>query len=435
MGFFYPTDNDHENPIQLGCPAQCVFALCAIGSRISRWSCAMPVMQNFSVFMSSGGLVCPPGKHKIEYGVAEEPGLFVECRDSATAVPTWYLRLKNAKGTNTYKKIGTVKDISLAQARKLVKQLRAEHTIVKQPNQPSAAAPKELTLERFFLEQYLPHAKVHKRSFAKDVTLYRLRISPKFGHLPLSAINRREVQKFHHELLSEGLSPASCNHHVVLFRRMLNLACSWEMLEKNVLRGIPLLPLDNLRENFLSAEETNRLVEVLTTDANKTVCAILLFLLNTGARRMEAMQAKWVDVDLENRLWKIPAANNKSKRPKSLPLNDSALLILKGLASMGTNPYLFPNPQTGLPYSGIMRVWYRLRKKAGIDPNMRVHDLRACLAERLLSAGQSLYLVQRLLGHQDSRTTLRYARLSPQAFLDGANMASVPMPSTPMQSA
>jgi hypothetical protein len=237
------------------------------------------------------GLVCPSDKKKIEYSVADEPGLFVECRDSATAIPTWYLRLKNAKGTNTYKKLGTVRDISLAQARKLVKQLREEHTIVKKPNVLQVAVPQELTLERFFQEQYLPHAKVHKRSFAKDVTLYKLRISPKFGHLPLSAINRREVQKFHNDLLTEGLSPASCNHHVVLFRRMLNLACSWELLEKNVLRGIPLLPLDNFRENFLSTEETNRLVEVLTTDANKTVCAILLFLLNTGARRMEAIQA------------------------------------------------------------------------------------------------------------------------------------------------
>jgi len=394
----------------------------------------MPVVQFTPAFIASG-LVCPAGKKKIEYSVADEPGLFVECRDSVTAMPSWYLRLKNAQGTNTYKKLGTVKDLSLAQARKLAKQLRTEHVAVKQSASSSIAAPQELSLNRFFDEQYLPHAKVHKRSFAKDVTLYRLRIGPKFGHLPLSAINRREVQKFHNDLLSEGLSPASCNHHVVLFRRMLNLACSWELLEKNVLRGIPLLPLDNFRENFLSVEETNRLVEVLTTDANKTVCAILLFLLNTGARRMEAIQAKWVDVDLENRLWKIPAANNKSKRPKSLPLNDSAMQILQSLESKGTNPYLFPNPQTGLPYSGIMRVWYRLRKKAGLDPDMRVHDLRACLAERLLSAGQSLFLVQKLLGHQDPRTTLRYARLSSKALLDASNIASVALPSVPKQAA
>ena len=88
----------------------------------------MPVIQNFQSFMTDG-LVCPPDKKKIEYSVADEPGLFVECRSSVTSVPTWYLRLKNAQGTNTYRKLGTIKELSLSQARKLVKQIRAEHMV------------------------------------------------------------------------------------------------------------------------------------------------------------------------------------------------------------------------------------------------------------------------------------------------------------------
>ena len=87
----------------------------------------MPVIQDLQVLINQGGLMCPPGKRKTELTDSATPGLFIEVRESATAIPTWYLRLKNAKGTNTYKKIGTVRDISLAQARKLVKQLRAEH--------------------------------------------------------------------------------------------------------------------------------------------------------------------------------------------------------------------------------------------------------------------------------------------------------------------
>ena len=71
----------------------------------------MPVIENFQSFMPHG-LVCPSDKKKIEYSVADEPGLFVECRVSASAAPTWYLRLKNAQGTNTYRKLGTVKELS-----------------------------------------------------------------------------------------------------------------------------------------------------------------------------------------------------------------------------------------------------------------------------------------------------------------------------------
>jgi hypothetical protein len=87
----------------------------------------MPVIHNFAEFIAAGGLVCPKGKEKIEYSVSDEPGLFVECRASAKSEPTWCLRLKNAKGTNVYRRIGTVKAVSLTQVRKVARQVKVEH--------------------------------------------------------------------------------------------------------------------------------------------------------------------------------------------------------------------------------------------------------------------------------------------------------------------
>ena len=391
----------------------------------------MPVIENFQSFMTDGGLVCPLDKKKIEYSVADEPGLFVECRASVTAVPTWYLRLKNAQGTNTYKKIGTVKAINLAQARKLVKQLRADHvSILKSVVTVAAtAAPQVMTLERFFHDVYTPQAKIHKRSFNKDESLFRVRIGPKFGHLPLSEITRMDVQTFHHGLLKEGLSPATCNHHVVLIRRFLSVAVSLDLLQKNVLRGIPLMPVDNLRDVFLSPEQTTRFVEVLTTDANRSVCLALLFMLNTASRKMETLKAKWADIDLENQLWYIPAVNNKSKRPKTLPLNVGAMQVLMQLESRGKSEYLFPSPESGRPYTTIARVFWRLRAKAGLPENFRVHDLRSSFSARYLGAGGSIFSLQKLLGHQDVRTTAtHYARLSAKSLLEASNMGTVAMP-------
>jgi integrase len=391
----------------------------------------MPVIENFQAFMAGGGLVCPLGKKKIEYSVADEPGLFAECRESATAVPVWYLRLKNAQGTNTYRKLGTVKELSLAQARKLVKQIRADHvsTLKSVVTVADTAAPVSMTLERFFHDVYTPQAKIHKRSFNKDESLFRVRIGPKFGHLALPGITRMDVQTFHHGLLKEGLSPATCNHHVVLIRRFLSVAVSLDLLQKNVLRGIPLMPVDNLRDVFLSPEQTTRFVEVLTTDANRSVCLALLFMLNTASRKMETLKAKWADIDLENQLWYIPAVNNKSKRPKTLPLNAGALQVLAQLESKGKSEYLFPSPESGRPYTTIARVFWRLRAKAGLPENFRVHDLRSSFSARYLGAGGSIFSLQKLLGHQDVRTTAtHYARLSAKSLLEASNMGTVAMP-------
>ncbi len=198
-------------------------------------------------------------------------------------------------------------------------------------------------------------------------------------------------------------------------------------MDKNVLRGIPMLHLDNQVDNSLKEDQLQRLVQVLKTDDNRLVCLILMFLLSTGARLREGLSARWDQVDRQNAIWKIPASNTKSKRTKYLPLNESALWVLDHLESEGSSVFLFPSPVTGKPFSGITRTWYKLRRKAGLPPNVRIHDLRHTYASRLVSSGQSLFLVQELLGHADPRTTMRYAHLNMQSKHQAASVAALPL--------
>lgn len=385
----------------------------------------MPVV-NFTPAFMAAGLVCPQGKTKIEFSVADEPGLFVECRASDKAVPRWYLRLKNGKGSNIYKKLGTIKEVSLTQARKLARQHKAEHMLAPKLEDVVPMPKAELTLDAFMLDHYFPHARVHKRSHKRDDQLHRLRIAPKFGHLALSAITRRDTQVFHNGLLRDGLSPASADHHIKLMRRVLNLAVQWELLEKNPLKGIPLLMVNNEVENYLNEDQTQTLLDVLRTDANRSVCHILMFLISTGARLNEALTATWKNVSVEGGVWKVDATRSKSKKVRSIPLNDSALWVLEQLPSKGKSEYLFPSPASGKPYTTITRAWYRLRQLAGI--NVRIHDLRHSFASRLVCNGRSLYEVQQILGHSDPKVTMRYAHLSAKALQEAANAGSVIVP-------
>lgn len=386
----------------------------------------MPVIENFQSFMLHG-LVCPSDKKKIEYSVADEPGLFVECRVSASAVPTWYLRLKNALGTNTYRKLGTVKELSLPQARKLVKQIRSEHVvIVKAATVVPVVVTQEMTLNAFMKDHFMPHCDAHIRSASKYEILHRLHIGPKFGHLALSQISRREVQAFHNDLLKQGQSPASADHSIKCLRRALNLAVQWEFMEKNPLKNFELFMVDNQVENYLNEEQLQRLLDVLRTDKNRTVCLILMFLLSTGARANEAMTATWKNINVESRVWKVDAIRSKSKRTRSIPLNDSALWVLEQLTTLGTSEYLFPSPVSGKPFVAITMQWYRLCKKAGVK--IRIHDLRHGFASMLVSSGRSLYEVQQILGHSDPKVTMRYAHLSSKTLQEAANAGSVIVP-------
>ncbi len=384
----------------------------------------MPVIENFAAFMAGGGLVCPPFKKKIEWGVFEESSLFVECRESKQSVPTWYLRQKNAKGTNTYKRLGTVKELSLTQARKLAQQHKAEHLL--SSKQPTIEPKSVMTLRTFMVDHYQPHAVLHKRSAKKDEQLFRMHIGPRFGSLPLDKISRREAQAFHGDLLTNGQSPASADHSLKLLRRALNLAVQWEYLEKNPLVGIALFNVDNGVENYLDDAAVQRLVAVLRADKNRSVSLALMFLLSCGQRKTSALLAKFSDIDLVNRVWKIPAANSKSKRSSSVPLNDSAMWVLDQLDTK--SEYLFVNKHTGKPFTSISKVWYRIRKEAGLNDNVRIHDLRHTFASMLVSAGRSLYQVQMILGHSDPKITMRYAHLSAKTLQEAANAASVLVP-------
>jgi len=385
----------------------------------------MPIVTFTPAFMANG-LVCPPDKQRIEFSDQDERGLFVEVRVSTNAVPTWYLRQKNAMGTNVYRRLGTVKEVGLTQARKLARTLKAEHALAPKVVEQPAAAQGSMTLDTFMADHYLPHAEAHKRSYARDEQLWRLRLKPRFGDLPLNKITRLDVQAFHVALVKDhGLSHASADLHVACLRHALALAVQWDMIEKNILTGFKLFHKDNRVENYLDDEEVERLKDVLVADSNRTVALTILFLLVTGARLASAMNCKWADIDVPNGVWLVPASEAKSKRANPQYLNPSALWILEAVGTRGKSDYVFVNAQTGKPFTTITRVWYRLRKKAGLNDRVRLHDLRHTFGRMVLAAGHSLEELRRALNHADSRTTLRYSHMAAKTMREVALAASV----------
>lgn len=383
----------------------------------------MPIVKLTPQFINHN-LTCSDGKARIEYCCSDQPGLYVEVRASNPGQGSYYLRYKNANGKTCHQKLGRTGDITLAEARKQAKTFKAEIALGADPRGEAKARKAVDTLSEFFDEAYLPHIQPRKRSWKRDEELFRLRIRQRFGHLRLNQISRQEVQVFHAGLLDEGLSPASADHHIKVLRRMLNLAVEWAMLEKNPIEGVSLFNVANQVEHYLDDEQLERLLTVLQNDENRPVCMIAMFLLSTGARLNEALQATWDQVDRVNRVWRIPATNSKSKRMRSVPLNDSALHILAQLTTEGHYRHVFINQQTEQPYTTIMKVWSRLREKAGL-PHLRIHDLRHSYASFLANNGRTLLEIQQILGHSDPKVTLRYSHLSAKTLQDAASSASV----------
>ncbi len=379
------------------------------------------------------GLIVPAGKAKIEFVDSGRSGLYVLTGCKSQGQGTYYLRFKNASGKTAHEPIGRTIDITLADAFKEAKRLRAKISQGGDPRAEQKAQREVLTLDEFYEQHLKPFCSKRKRSWNRDEQLYRIRIKAKFGNMRLNQITRHQIQTFHTELLEGGLSHASCDLHLRFLKHAFNLAIDWNLLtEKNPATRIPLFNVDNRVNNIPSSEELSRLLTVLGSDENRPVCLIAMFLMATGLRSGEAKSCLWSDVNLQNRTLIVRAVNSKSKRVRSVPLNDFAISVLKQLGTEAF-PHVFTNLETKKPYTTISKVWDRLRNKAGL-PKLRCHDLRHLAASLMINSGASLYTVQQVLGHSNPSVTERYAHLSQRTLQEASNKASAIIQSAMQQS-
>jgi len=370
------------------------------------------------------GLICPEHLAHIEYTDENRTGLYIEVRSTSQGQGTFWHRFKDDGNRTARIKIGRTIDVTLQQAKDQVATLRAK----KQLGQDIAGEEKKrkqsITWDELFNSWYLPHVKQHLRSWGNLEEMHRLRISDQFGSKKLNQITKYQLQAFHVSLKDQGLSPATADHHLKFIRQALNLAVEWDLLKVNPAAKVKLFNQDNKEERLMSDAELRRLMAVLDRDGKKgqTARFVVKFLLMTGARVNEALHAKWSDIDRKNRTWQIQATNSKSKRRRSVPLNDTAISLLDALESEGKSDWVFTSSRgDGLQrMSTINKVWQRLRKDADLE-HVRLHDLRHMQASMLINSGHSLYIVQKVLGHSSADVTSRYSHLSTSTLQDAAN--------------
>ena len=368
------------------------------------------------------GLKIQPGRQHQEFCDMSCQSLYLEIRASNPTQGTYYLRHRDGSATKHYR-LGTSNTISLAVARQKANALKSELVINGKKTVAEDTKPAELLVSDLFEQYVFPHNMHRKRSHARDLEMYKLKLKPIFGSMYIRDVTGRAVQLFHTQLLQEKKAPATCDHYVKLLRSAYNHAVRWNLIEKSPLNGIKLFNADNRIDNIPDSRQLSALLKVLQTDSNRTVCRIALLLLASGARVSELLSAKWSMVDRKNRVWRIPALSSKSKQIRSVPLSDAAMDVINQLQTEGHYDYLFVNTKTGLPYTTVQKVWCRLKRKAGLS-KMRLHDLRHCNASYMVSSGVSLYVVQDILGHSDPKITMRYCHVASDTKLSASNTAS-----------
>jgi integrase len=379
----------------------------------------MPVVRLDAAFVRTA--TCPQGKSKIDYYSDSLQGFILEVR--ATGNKTYYQRYRDKFGRLRAQKIGSTDAVSFEKAQKAAIQLKAKITLGEDPAKDKKHLKQIPTLEELIRDRYLPHIQTAKRRPDFDEGIIRLHLLPKFGRHRLAEIDAETIQAWHRQKSASGLSPAYCNAMVGVLRRIFNLAKRWGIpgAEVNPTANVALLEVHNIKEVYLTAEQTERLITAVNNSSNTQLRYIVPLLLLTGARKRELLDAKWEDLDLDRRAWLVPMT--KSGKPRKVPLSKMAIEVFETVPRFPDCPYVVPNPSTLQPFKSIWGSWTSARTQAGL-PELRLHDLRHSFASALVNAGRSIYEVQKLLGHAKVTTTERYAHLANQTLLDAADAAA-----------
>jgi integrase len=380
----------------------------------------MPVVRFSSPFVRRAS--CPPEHKKIDYFDTTLRGFMLEVR--ATGGKTYYQRYTDERGRERQFKIGPANVLTLRQARRKALQIKAEAILCGDPQQARQVRRSIPTLQCFVDQRYLPFVKGYKRSWKTDEAVLRVHILPGLGRYFLDEIRPEFIIEVTNKMRSEEYAPGTVARIIVILRYVFNLARKWNVLSHgpNPASGIP-VPPDVQRNRYLSKLEAARLIASIRADENPIAAKAIMLLFLTGARRNEITQAEWSYVDWQRGTLFVP--KSKSGQPRYIQLNSAAIELLKSVPRTDGNPYIFPAPTTGRPMPHLFFPWDRIRKRAELQ-DFRLHDLRHSFASFLVNDGERLNVVQKLLGHNNPRTTQRYAHLSPDRLGQAAEtVASV----------
>ncbi|MDA0130622.1 site-specific integrase [Vibrio sp. MarTm2] len=337
----------------------------------------------------------------------------------------FYYRL-NGKQRNYL--IGSADSMTPAQARDLAKEkagLVASGVDVQtqRAEERKAEVRRSLTLGKYLEEHYKDYLfamnpKTAKQSYQSIANTFAF-----LADKPLEDIKAWDIQQWVTDKRKLGRAPATIEYTFNRLKAALNRAVEWEFIESHNLLSVKIAKEDNTRIRYLSESEEAALLSALAAreaqlcednDAHQYAdffTPLITLAMHTGMRKGEMLTLRWESVSFENRYLTILSENAKSKKKRTIPMNDTVFNMLSQWRAQNLNEeYVFVHE--GKRVSFFQYPWQNLLKSAGIE-NFRFHDLRHHFASKLVMAGVDLNVVRELLGHADLKMTLRYAHLAP----------------------
>ena len=311
------------------------------------------------------------------------------------------------------------------------------------------AAGKAVVTVADLAELYLgegPAEKPNKKasSWASDTSNLRRHVLPLLGARALKQLTPQNVARFGADVTA-GRTAADVKtrklgraivtggkgvaaRSTAVLGAMLAFAVRRGLVPSNPVTGVEVAKGEKM-ERFLVEREVLALADALAVmeadvSLSPTMANAIRLLMLTGCRRDEVRSLRWAWVDFDRGCLRLPDSKTGAK---VVPLAASALALLMSFDRSPT--FVFPSSQSDGHVVGLQKAWEKVRARAtelareravaaGEPPerapdlsDVRLHDLRHSYASFAVADGAPLFMVGKVLGHRQTRTTEVYAHL------------------------
>lgn len=343
----------------------------------------------------------------------KQPGLNLQVAEGVNGfVRSWVFRYTSpATGRRRELGLGATRTVGLAEARALA--ANAEKAIAsgidpKEVRDSEKARRVTANRQRLTFEQAASQCiaarqhewknEKHRHQWSASLKTYAY---PVFGHLHVDQVTM--------ELVLEALEPiwTTKTETATRLRQRIETVLDWAKARKLVTGDNPaslkgglgqLLPKASKiakvkHQPALPYQKVHAFVQALREKKGISPKAFE-FLILTAARSGEVLGAKWDEIDLQGKVWTIPAERMKAGREHRIPLSARAVTIINEMAAGRQSDFVFPDPtgKKGMSNGALLAVIKGMPDYVGYVPHGFRSTFRDWAAETTNFANETLEL-------------------------------------------
>jgi integrase len=215
----------------------------------------------------------------------------------------------------------------------------------------------------------------------------------RIGSRSVHSISKRDVIDLVNAVVDRG-SPVAANKSLKVVKSFFNWCVGRAIVERSPCEGVRVPTVERARDRVLTDTELAKILQA-ARQLGGPYGAIVEVLALTGQRRDEVTRMIWDEVDLERRIWTLPAVRTKNDKPHMVQLPNQAVAVIGAQSRSGR----FVFSKTGVTPIGDFSSQKRRLDDLCAVSHWRLHDLRRTMVSGMARLGVAPHVADKILNH------------------------------------